>query len=255
MPERALPTPLTAGAEVACAQGAHPSDSTQQPLLAIETHPAGDHTSVAVSGAIDMISEQELQDALRDALSRSVHGIELDLSAVDFCDCSGLAALLRTRRRAHAAAKDLTVHSPSTAVRRLLEATGTLTLLTAAEGHDETPDTDAQDLRTENLQLKRAMQTRPVIDMARGILMATFNISATDAWTVLVEVSQNTNTKLHEVADGLADAVNGGQLPEAYRQHIATTITKLQNAHTAPRNPEKGPAVPTGRWRTCKGRA
>lgn len=87
-----------------------------------------------------------------------------------------------------------------------------------------------QDPRVELVQLRRAMETRPVIDMARGVLMASFGLSPDDAWSVLVSISQNTNTKLHVVADDLVSAVTGGTIPKPFRQQLAATIAGLQTA-------------------------
>lgn len=47
------------------------------------------------------------------------------------------------------------------------------------------------------------METRPVIDQARGMVMALCPCPADVAWEVLVEVSQNTNIKLREIAANL----------------------------------------------------
>lgn len=97
------------------------------------------------------------------------------------------------------------------------------------------PETDAeQDARVELGQLRRAMRTRPVIDMARGILMASFGLNADDAWSVLVSVSQNTNTKLYLVADELVGAVTTGKIPKPFRRQLAVTIARLREAPTAP---------------------
>ncbi|MFF7884814.1 ANTAR domain-containing protein [Streptomyces sp. NPDC007896] len=93
-----------------------------------------------------------------------------------------------------------------------------------------------QDLRTEVVQLKRAMQTRPVIDLARGVLMASFGLSADDAWSVLVEVSQHTNTKVHHVAEDLVGAVNGDPLPDPLRQQVSTAVAEVLGPH-APNHP------------------
>jgi anti-anti-sigma factor len=49
-------------------------------------------------------------------------------------------------------------------------------------------------LATENAQLHRAMETRTPIDLARGMLMASFQLSAEQAWQVLVTTSQHSNT-------------------------------------------------------------
>jgi hypothetical protein len=86
---------------------------------------------------------------------------------------------------------------------------------------------EAEELRTEVVQLKRAMLTRPVIDLARGVLMASFGLGAGDAWSVLVDVSQHTNTKLHQLAEELVDSVNGAPLPEHLQQRIATAVAEI----------------------------
>lgn len=97
-------------------------------------------------------------------------------------------------------------------------------------------DTDVEpDPRVELGQLRRAMETRPVIDMARGVLMASFGLSADDAWSVLVSLSQNTNTKLHLVADEVIGAVTGGRIPKSFRRQLAATIDGLGAAPAAAR--------------------
>lgn len=73
------------------------------------------------------------------------------------------------------------------------------------------------------------MQARPTIDLARGILMATFGLSAEAAWTVLVTASQTTDTKLCHLARDLTGAVDGTPLPEAVRQQMAATVAKVQD--------------------------
>ncbi|WP_371525745.1 ANTAR domain-containing protein [Streptomyces sp. NBC_01283] len=102
------------------------------------------------------------------------------------------------------------------------------------------PDADVeQDPRVELGQLRRAMETRPVIDMARGVLMASFGLSADDAWSVLVSLSQNTNTKLHLVADEVVGAVTGGKIPKPFRRQLAATIDGLRTSPTAARTGEE----------------
>jgi hypothetical protein len=80
------------------------------------------------------------------------------------------------------------------------------------------------------------MQTRPVIDLARGILMASFGLSAEDAWTVLVLASQNTNIKLHHLARDLVEAVDGDALSESVQEQLAAAVAKV----TAPPPGEEG---------------
>ncbi|MFG2378642.1 anti-sigma factor antagonist [Streptomyces sp. NPDC048504] len=219
-------------------------------FLEIVTRPAGNRTVVAVSGEIDIDTEQTLQRALRLALARSSEGVDLDLTGVGFCDCSGLNVLLRVRHIALADGKTLRIRAAAPGVERLLTLTDTASLFTHARapvngvihdwhGHrDHSAAThdlmeengvsdEAEELRVEVVQLKRAMLTRPVIDLARGVLMASFGLSPDDAWNVLVDVSQHTNTKLHRLAEDLVDSVNGPPLPEHLRQQISTAVTEL----------------------------
>lgn len=86
-------------------------------------------------------------------------------------------------------------------------------------------------LRTEVEQLRRAIVTRPVIDQARGVLMATHACSSDQAWNVLREASQLSNTKLRKVAAVVtAEAEGGGPLPSPeLRQALRTAIDRCLN--------------------------
>ncbi|MGR3867398.1 ANTAR domain-containing protein [Streptomyces graminifolii] len=215
--------------------------------LKIATRPAGTRIAVVVSGEIDIDSEQTVQTALRLALARSSDGLDLDLAGVGFCDCSGLNALLRVRRIALADGKTVAVRALSAEVDRLFTLTDTSSLFDpgrppadgvvnawrgpSAATHDLMEESgvsdEAEELRVEVVQLKRAMLTRPVIDLARGVLMASFGLSPEDAWNVLVSVSQHTNTKLHQLAEELVDSVNGAPLPDDLQRRISLAVTEI----------------------------
>ncbi|MEV7995674.1 ANTAR domain-containing protein [Streptomyces sp. NPDC086077] len=83
------------------------------------------------------------------------------------------------------------------------------------------------ELREEIEHLRRAIASRPVIDQARGILMATHSCTSDEAWHILREASQLSNTKLHTVAAAITcGAESGGPPPpgevrEALRQALA----------------------------------
>ncbi|WP_345944847.1 ANTAR domain-containing protein [Streptomyces albus subsp. chlorinus] len=203
---------------------------------------------MSVRGELDLQGHQ-LQPDLRRALERSGSGIDLDLSGVAFCDCSGLSVLLGLRRRALAQGKTVTIHSSSPPVERLLDLTGAGTLFVhpSPEAKDAAdtvePDHAAEeDLRAEVNQLRRAMETRPTIDLARGMLMATFHLSPQKAWNVLVTTSQNTNTKLHRLASDLVGTVEGVPLPDAVQKQLAAAVAK---ANSAPTNSTKTDSIKT----------
>ena len=63
---------------------------------------------------------------------------------------------------------------------------------------DETTTIDR--LVVENENLRRKLQTLPVIEQAKGILMGRYGISAEAAFQMLRRRSQDTNTRLHLVA-------------------------------------------------------
>ena len=63
-------------------------------------------------------------------------------------------------------------------------------------------------VRADNLQA--ALETRGVIDQAKGILMARHKLTAHQAFQVLARMSMKTNRKLRAVAD---DLVHTGELP------------------------------------------
>jgi GAF domain-containing protein len=70
--------------------------------------------------------------------------------------------------------------------------------------------TRARDL-AENM--KAALDSRAEIDQAKGVLMAMHSISSEEAFRLLARQSQDTNTKLRDVARSLLDTVTRPQQP------------------------------------------
>ncbi|MEW2569528.1 ANTAR domain-containing protein [Streptomyces sp. NPDC047070] len=85
-------------------------------------------------------------------------------------------------------------------------------------------------LLQEIAQLRTALERRPVIDMARGVLMALWSCSADDAWGVLVNVSQHSNTKLYDIAEAVLATLRGEPMPVPLQPHLATAGDRL-HAH------------------------
>ncbi|MFC4493485.1 ANTAR domain-containing protein [Streptomyces ovatisporus] len=81
--------------------------------------------------------------------------------------------------------------------------------------------------RTELEQLRRAMETRPVIDQAHGVLMATYACTPEEAWQVLKTASQETNTKLHTVAEEITVTTQGEPLPHPIRKAVKAALSDL----------------------------
>jgi AmiR/NasT family two-component response regulator len=54
-------------------------------------------------------------------------------------------------------------------------------------------------------QLQTAMQSRAVIEQAKGVLMGQRRCQADEAFNILIKLSQDSNKKLREVAQALID--------------------------------------------------
>lgn len=75
--------------------------------------------------------------------------------------------------------------------------THTLAAFTAALPRDRS---QTRALAEENEQLRRALETRDVIGQAKGVLMERFGTDAERAFEVLVKLSQDSNTRVPDVA-------------------------------------------------------
>ncbi|MGI5460826.1 ANTAR domain-containing protein [Streptomyces sp. CA-249302] len=238
MPERPLGESFTSGDQ---GEGTSPSSRA----LVVETGPDDDRVAVTVSGEFRLDDSQNLRRALVDALSRSATGVDLDLGRLTFADCSALNVLLAIRRDALVMEKTIAVTAASPAAERLLTFTDTYELFTTPpSGPSGPPSEGANDglLQSEVVQLRRALRTRPDIDLARGILMASFNLDPDQAWEALVTASQHTNTKLHRLAKDVVAAVHGAPLPDPVKKQLTEAVTRAGRA--APQRADSTRAEP-----------
>jgi anti-anti-sigma factor len=83
------------------------------------SRPGGPAVVVTVAGDIDIVTAPDLRTAL-DGLTSEVDEVILDLRRVGFVDSSGLAVILDAAERHDR----VSLRSPSSAVVRLVEATG-----------------------------------------------------------------------------------------------------------------------------------
>ncbi|MFC4494500.1 ANTAR domain-containing protein [Streptomyces ovatisporus] len=97
---------------------------------------------------------------------------------------------------------------------------------------------DAESPHAELEQLRRAMETRPVIDQAHGVLMAAYRCTPPTAWKVLVAVSQHANVKLHKVAAALVRSTQGEPLPEPLSSALRTALQSTSQPPPASAPPQ-----------------
>ena len=76
-------------------------------------------------------------------------------------------------------------------------------------------------------QMAAAMESRAVIEQAKGILMARQSISADDAFALLARASQTSNRKLRDIAAGIVS----GTVPEDGKPRL--TVPGSASAHQA----------------------
>ncbi|MFH8340685.1 ANTAR domain-containing response regulator [Streptomyces sp. AM6-12] len=185
-----------------------------------------------------------LGDALA-ALPPDITAVEVDLAGVSFLDTTGLACLdlLSEYGRRHGVR--VTTRGWRGQPRRVLELVGLDTRNPLRTGAAAAPDPAVRTasavareraeqldlLRLEIAQLRHALDSRPVIDQARGVLMAAHGCTPDQAWEILREASQHSNTKLHRIAAAITASAtpDGPPPPEPLRRALRTAA-----AHHAP---------------------
>ncbi|WP_308124829.1 ANTAR domain-containing protein [Streptomyces sp. NEAU-YJ-81] len=88
---------------------------------------------------------------------------------------------------------------------------------------------EVAELRSRNEQLGQALESRAVIDQARGMVMALAPCSSDRAWDLLVDVSQHCNIKLRDVAAALV-AMTTDRLPEPIQRELRRALRRLHMA-------------------------
>jgi len=90
--------------------------------------------------------------------------------------------------------------------------------------------TELVQLRAQNSQLALALETRAVIDQARGMVMALAPCTGDRAWDLLVGVSQRCNIKLRVVAAALVATTAGKTLPADIQRELRRALRRLHAA-------------------------
>jgi anti-anti-sigma factor len=118
---------------------------TSSAQLSIATScPSPGTVRVAAVGEIDLSSADVLRDGLLNVLfARQPHRIEVDLAGVTFLDCGGLAVLVVLGQAAARNGCRLRITNPQPFVRRVLDLTGLLDVLTAEFRQAPLPATTA----------------------------------------------------------------------------------------------------------------
>jgi anti-sigma B factor antagonist len=94
------------------------------PILNVHRHDTDNRTLVTLAGEIDLTSAPLVHASLERCLHDGIRVIDVDVTAVTFCDCSGLNAFLHALLHTAAGGGRLRLHHPSPALERLVALTG-----------------------------------------------------------------------------------------------------------------------------------
>jgi anti-anti-sigma factor len=112
-------------------------------LLNVDRHDLKNRALVTLAGEIDLESAPLVRESLERCLRDGIRAIDVDVTAVTFCDCSGLNTFLYALLHAAAVGGSLQLHYPSPALERLVALTGSgslfLTLPDALAGSPPAP--------------------------------------------------------------------------------------------------------------------
>lgn len=101
------------------------------PISAAVARPEHGVVVVSVIGEIDLTTAEELNHVCGQALVPQPRSLRVDLSGVEFCDSTGLAALIGINSRCATEQVSL-VFVPSPTIRRLAQRTGLTSILPLA---------------------------------------------------------------------------------------------------------------------------
>ena len=94
------------------------------PRLTIYRHDRRKRALITLAGEIDLESAPLVRASLERCLRDGIRIIDVDLTPVTFCDCSGLNAFLYAAQRTREAGGSLRLHNPPPSLARILELTG-----------------------------------------------------------------------------------------------------------------------------------
>ncbi|AEN12486.1 MULTISPECIES: STAS domain-containing protein [unclassified Streptomyces] len=93
-------------------------------LLLTVRHPADSLAVVTVSGELDVDTAPELRTKATELIGQGCPHVVLDMAPVEFCDSSGLNALIAIVQHAHERGGSLSVAAAPDQLTRLLDMTG-----------------------------------------------------------------------------------------------------------------------------------
>ncbi|MFE9687940.1 STAS domain-containing protein [Streptomyces sp. NPDC006285] len=94
------------------------------PRLTIYRHDRRNRALITLAGEIDLESASLVRAALARCLSDGIRIVDVDLTPMTFCDCSGLNAFLYAAQKTTEAGGVLQLHHPPPTLGRIVDLTG-----------------------------------------------------------------------------------------------------------------------------------
>ncbi|MGX9890089.1 STAS domain-containing protein [Streptomyces sp. NPDC002276] len=94
------------------------------PQLTVHRHDRRTRALLTLAGEIDLESAPLVRVSLERCLQDGMRAIDVDLTSVTFCDCSGLNTFLRAAQLSKALGGTLRLHHPPTMLLRILDVVG-----------------------------------------------------------------------------------------------------------------------------------
>ncbi|GLP71023.1 hypothetical protein TUSST3_76430 [Streptomyces sp. TUS-ST3] len=95
-----------------------------QPQLTVYRHDRSTRALITLAGEIDLESAPLVRASLEECLRDGVRSIDVDLTPVVFCDCSGLNEFLLAAQQTTAVGGTLRLHHPPLMLARILDLVG-----------------------------------------------------------------------------------------------------------------------------------
>ncbi|GGX69268.1 STAS domain-containing protein [Streptomyces fructofermentans] len=110
------------------------------PQLTVFRHDRGNRVLITLAGEIDLESASLVRTALARCLSDGVRTIDIDLTPVTFCDCTGLNVFLHAAQLMTESGGTLRLHHPPPTLGLILDLSGSRSLLLDDQlGHPSPP--------------------------------------------------------------------------------------------------------------------
>lgn len=94
------------------------------PQLTVNRHDRRTRALITLAGEIDLESAPLVRVSLERCLLDGIRAIDIDLTPVTFCDCSGLNTFLHAAQQTTVVGGTLRLHHPPTTLVRILDLTG-----------------------------------------------------------------------------------------------------------------------------------